>query len=129
MTSQERSLNNFVEEKITVGVSRDFLPLVHATRELNRRKPYEGYQSKRKYRKQTYRLKTFAEYQRLFERVKECRFQIDQLEFDEEIEWSSKIMKLEQERDLDQMEWYDSEWDDLWAHTFSENGHSPMIWN
>ena len=77
----------------------------------------------------TYRLKTFAEYQRLFERVKECRFQIDQLEFDEEIEWSSKIMKLEQERDLDQMEWYDSEWDDLWAHTFSENGHLPVIWN
>ena len=129
MTSQERSLNNFVEEKITIGVSKDFLPLVQANGEFNRQKPYKGYQSQGKYRKQTYRLKTFAEYQRLFERVKECRFQIDQQEFDEEIEWTSKIMELEQERELDQMEWYDTEWDDLWAHTFSENGHLPMIWN
>ena len=129
MSSQERLLNTFVGEKIAVGVSRDFLPLVNPTQELNYGKPYKGYPSQRKYEKKTNRIKTFEEYQRLFERVKECRFQIDQLDCEEEIEWFQKIMILSQDQELDQLEWYDYEWDNLWAHTFSENGHLPMIWD
>ena len=91
MSSQERLLNTFVGEKIAVGVSRDFLPLVNPTRELNYGKPYKGYPSQRKYEKKTNRLKTFEEYKRLFERVKECRFQIDQLDCEEEIKWFQKL--------------------------------------
>ena len=51
----------------------------------------------------------------------------DDMEFNEE--WHSKMLKCwESTYAFEQEYWLDSEWDLLWAHAFSEDGHLPISW-
>ena len=127
--NKEQQLNNFILSKKFQGIPDNFMPFSNTRMEyVNNSKKYYGYPSFRNNEEKEIRLKTFEECRRFFERVRSCIIKIDDdMEFDEE--WNSKMLKMaESSYAFEQKYWLNSEWDQLWAHAFSEDGHLPTPW-
>ena len=127
--NEEQELNTFILAKKSQGIPDNFLPFSNTRKEFgNNSKKYFGYPSFRNNEEREIRLKTFEECQRFFERVRSCIIKMDDdMEFN--YEWYSKILKCwETSYAFDQQYWQDSDWDQLWAHAFSEDGHLPVTW-
>ena len=127
--NKEQELNTFILTKKSQGIPDNFLPFSNnRIQSTDTSKKYFGYPSFRNKEEKETRLMTFDECQRFFERVRSCTIKIDDdMEFDDE--WNSKILKCwETSNAFDQEYWLDSDWDHLWAHAFSEDGHLPMSW-
>ena len=126
--NKEQEINTFLNIKKAEGVPNTFLPLTEKEERVRNSKVYIGYPTYRHREEQQTRLFTFEEYKRLFEKVKKCHVPIDsEMEFD--YEWNAQILDLcEQSYSYQQKYWKDWEWDHLWAHAFSEDGHLPTEW-
>ena len=125
---KENNFNTFLKLKKEKGIPERFLPLIEKDERVRISKLYLGYPTYRHREEEKHRLFTFEEYKRLFERVKKCHIPIDsEMEFDED--WHAQILELcEQSYSYQQKYWKDWEWDHLWAHAFSEDGHLPTQW-
>ena len=126
--NKEQEINTFLNIQKAEGVPDTFLPLIETDERTRNSKPYIGYPTYRHREEQQTRLFTFEEYKRLFECVQKCSIPIDsEMEFDEN--WHAQILDLcEQSYSYQQKYWKDWEWDHLWAHAFSEDGHLPTQW-
>ena len=125
---QEQEINTFLNIQKAEGVPDRFLPLIETNERARNPKLYLGYPTYRHREEQQTRLFTFEEYKRLFERVNKCHISIDkEMEFDYDLH--AQILDLcEQSYSYQQKYWKDWEWDHLWAHAFSEDGHLPTEW-
>ena len=127
--NKEQELNTFISVKKSEGIPDNFLPFSNTRVEyVNNSKKYFGYPTFRNKEERQVRLMTFEECQRIFERVRSCTIKMDEdMEYNDE--WNSKILKCwETSYASEQEYWLDSDWDHLWAHAFSEDGHLPMPW-
>ena len=119
----------FIQIEKEKGIPDRFLPFTNNWLKSPTTKKYLGYPSKRKKKKQEKsRLLTFEEASRLFERVKTCVIHVDNdMEYDHR--HHDEILELcEWSYSYEQEYWRDSDWDQLWAHAFSEDGHLPINW-
>ena len=127
--NKELELHNFVLAKKAEGIPGNFLPLTNTRMNDNDSvRKYFGYPTFRNYDEKSNRMLTYEEAKRLFEKVPSCIIKMnDDMEFNEA--WHSKMLKcLESTHAFEQKYWLDSEWDHLWTHAFSEDGHLPISW-
>ena len=126
--NKENNFNTFLKIQKAKGVPDTFLPFIEKDGRVIKSKLYLGYATYRRREEVKTRQFTFDEYIRLFERVKKCHVPIDsEMEYDEK--WNAQILDLcEQSYSYQQKYWKDWEWDHLWAHAFSEDGHLPTEW-
>ena len=125
----EHQLNNFISAKKAEGIPDNFLPLTNnRINNNNSTRKYSGYPTFRNKEEKENRMLTYEEAKRLFEKVPTCIIKMnDDMEFNEV--WHSKMLKCwESTYAFEQEFWLDSEWDLLWAHAFSEDGHLPISW-
>ena len=127
--NKELELHNFVLAKKAEGIPGNFLPLTN--RRINNNdsaRKYFGYPTFRNDEEKSNRMMTYEEAKRFFERVPSCTIKTnDNMEYNKE--WHSKMLKCwESTYAFEQKNWLDSEWDHLWAHAFSEDGHLPISW-
>ena len=129
--NKERELNTFISAKRAQGISDTFLPLTNARSENSSTvRKYFGYPSFRKEEeKPENRMKSFEEYQIFFRRVPRCVIQIDDNIEVDPVWYDAMLQLYESTYAFDQRYWKNYEWDQLWAHAFSEDGHLPMIWD
>ena len=126
--NKEQAISTFLNFKKAEGVPDAFLPLTEVEEQVRNSRVYVGYPTKRRREEEKRRLYTFEEYQRLFEKVKKCHVPLDpEMEFD--YDWHAQLLDLcEQSYSYQQKFWKDWEWDHLWTHAFSEDGHLPTVW-
>ena len=146
----EKSFKEFVNKTAEI-VPRRLLPKVKKDQAIAGRNVYPGYPTKIKYVPRQRRSKTVGELDRLFERVPNCVIKFDRKPIEknqyvgnwwdykpvepkkpktqtEITEWEEKMLKLDEELDYDQLYWNNSDWEYLWHHTFSAEGHLPVDW-
>ena len=125
----ESKYKTFIQIEKAKGIPDRFLPLTNNWLKPSTTKTYLGYPSRRKKKnREKSRLLTFEEASRLFERVKKCVIPVEtDMEFD--YRHHDEILELcEWSYSYEQEYWRDSDWDQLWAHAFSEDGHLPINW-